>query len=112
MLSVAALVLVTMALKDTLYTCCTAFVAKGRAGLASGFDTAGDIASVLTYGVGGVEAIKHGLSVYTLVVFAAMAAGSYAGTFAGMGLTRWVERRFHVKTYRATSRPRTGKEHI
>lgn len=93
MIATVLLVAISMMVKDVLYTCCTAFIAKGRAGLASAFDTAGDIASVLTYGVGGVEAIKHGVSLFTLLIFAAMAAGSYAGTFSGVHLSRWIERR-------------------
>lgn len=86
-----------MAVKDLLYTCCTAFVAKGRAVVASLFDAAGDLASVITYGVGGVVAIRSGWSVETLAVFAAMFAGSVAGTFSGVKLSVWIERRMGVR---------------
>lgn len=82
-----------MAVKDTLYTASTSFVAKGRALLASAFDTGGDLASALTYGVSGVLVFKHGLSVYTALIFAAMAVGSYAGTFSGMAVSKWIEGR-------------------
>lgn len=86
-----------MAAKDLLYTCCTAFIAKGRGLIASLFDAAGDIASVLTYGVGGVVAIDHGVSWYTLWVFAAMTVGSIIGTDAGVRLANWIEHRFGVQ---------------
>lgn len=82
-----------MLVKDLLYTCATAFIAKGRGLLASLFDAAGDIASVVTYGVGGVVAIRDGFAWYTLAVFAAMTAGSIGGTWSGVHLAAWLERR-------------------
>lgn len=93
-----------MAAKDLLYTCCTAFIAKGRAWIASLFDAAGDIASVLTYGVGGVVAIEHGFSWFTLLVFLSMMVGSTIGTAVGVWLSTWIERRFDIDVRSLTRR--------
>lgn len=82
-----------MAAKDILYTANIAFVAKGRRLLASCFDTLGDFCAVLTIGVGGGEFVAHGLHAVTLAIFAVMAVGSFIGTYSGMALETWINRK-------------------
>lgn len=84
------LVFFSMAVKDVFATGQIMFVAKGRrllAGMADGF---GDLANLLSLGLGAVEVGAHGWSVSSLLVGVALFCGSVVGTEIGSRLASLV----------------------
>jgi hypothetical protein len=90
MIATLILVAVSMACKDAFYTTSTYFISRRRPFLAACFDVGGDIASVISIGVTAVLTVQHGISSLTLFAFAALAVGSFIGTFAGVRLATWL----------------------
>lgn len=71
---------VSMAFKDMLGTFLTVAESRGRSWLAGALDAGYDIASLLTYGVAGVEVVKHGFSITSVVTLTALSLTSFFGT--------------------------------
>ncbi len=72
----------SMALKDMLGTWLTIAEARGKGWLAGGLDAGYDLASIVTYGVAGVEVVKHGVSLTSVITLAALSLTSFFGTAA------------------------------
>ena len=96
MILVLLLVAVTMAVKDLLYNAATVFVAREKALPAAIFDMLGDLANVLTIGVGGMSIVRYGVSFESLLFCAAMGAGSVAGAYGGVRVAQFFERRMGI----------------
>ncbi len=90
MIAQLILICLSMAAKDTLYSASTFFIAQSKPLLASCFDVGGDTALVISVGVTSLVTVQHGFSGETVAAFAAMAVGSFAGTFAGVRLAAWL----------------------
>lgn len=97
MIAVMLLVASTMGIKDVLYNAATVFVAREKALPAAIFDTLGDFASLLTYGVGGVTVVRYGVSIQSALILAAMGVGSLIGAYGGVGVAQFFERRMGIK---------------
>ena len=93
MIGLMLLLAVSMAIKDAFYTAVTVLVSHGHPWAASIFDILGDIASVLSLGVGGVEVVSHGVSWETVILLSSMSVGSLLGTVAGAQIGKRVEHR-------------------
>jgi hypothetical protein len=101
--------LLSMGCKDALYSATTAFIARGRPLWAAIFDLLGDLASVVTYGGGGVLAVQsfqRGEVGQGLLVLGAMGIGSLAGTYGGIVFAAWMERRMGIEVPHRLRPPR------
>ena len=77
------LIFLTMMVRDIFATAQILFLARGRRLLAGVADGLGDVANVVSLGVGGVEVATHGLSFTSVLVCVSLFAGSVAGTEIG-----------------------------
>lgn len=82
----------SMAVKDVFYTAQEFLVSRKRGLWAGICDAAGDIAGLLTMGVGGYEVATRGLCPMTFLVFGSVAVGSLAGNLVGLRLGVWLEK--------------------
>jgi hypothetical protein len=94
-----------MAVKDVFYTAETYLVSRSKALLASLCDSAGDVASLMTIGIGGVQVARHGFGVFSALICLAVAAGSVLGTEVGLRLGKIMNS--EKGTNSATSQPST-----
>lgn len=83
----ALIVGLSMFAKDMLGTGVIVFLDRKQALRAGICDALGDLAAVATYGVGGVEVMRLGVSTETVLILAGMTAGSLAGTVVGSRLS-------------------------
>lgn len=91
-----ALIAISMCIKDIAYVAAEYLVSREKALWASVCDIAGDVASILTYGVGGVlgwNALQEHHFAILFGVLIAIALGSLVGTVLGLRVGQWFIRR-------------------
>jgi len=93
MIPTLILIMTSMAMKDSAYSACTGMIATGHKFFASTFDVLGDTAMLLSIVGAGSVVAHYGLSWQSVAAIVAMAMGSYLGTYAGVSLSQWIQRR-------------------
>lgn len=84
-LSILALICVAMCAKDCFYSSSTALIATRHGWAAGGFDVLGDIATLMSVGIGAVNIVHIGiLATGAFEIYGAIAIGSLIGTVLGV----------------------------